>query len=56
MTLVGWQFARTPEAEGSSEGVEHIQEELVVLAQQVPNSLLGQPWAVPQEARHRLWF
>ena len=43
---------RTGKAEGGSEGIEHIQEELIVLAQQFANRRLAQAGAVAQVARH----
>ena len=31
---------RTSEAEGTSEGIQHVQEELIILSKKVPNCLL----------------
>ena len=44
----------TSEAECTSEGIKHIQKELIILSKKVPYCLLRQPWAMPQESRHVL--
>lgn len=46
----------TSEVKGVSEVVEDRQEELISLAQQVANGLLGQPRCMPQELSHSLWI
>lgn len=39
----------TLEIKGLCELVQHFQEEVIVLSEQVPNGLLAESWAVPQK-------